>query len=118
MSPGTASGAAPMSRATVTRGVARIPSGSLSATPTRTLPTSTPSRLPRNTGFVTPASLSGGLADRLLHRCEQDIQLVSGHPAALREIGVAATATGERALDQIRGGQATTLRCSVHGYDQ
>src|SRR6187551_3351900 len=100
MSPGTTSGAAPMSRGTVTRGVARIPSGSLSATPTRTLPTSTPSRLPRGSGNILPASLSGSLTDRLLHRRQKDTYLVSGHSTALREVGVAAAPAGKRTLDE------------------
>ena len=80
---------------TVSTGVARIPSGSLTATPMRTLPTSMPSRRPRpGSVSVGPAGPAGGSAP-VGHRvaCGESIgrHAVSSGPASARSAANAAS---------------------------
>src|SRR3954469_12213225 len=113
-----------LARRRVSNGLARVPVTSLSATPTRTVPTSIPSRLPgthagppsastggtalasprlrsvaRRTGLRTVAhagSLTLGCPDRLLDRRQRRGDAVGVRAAALRDVGLTTTASAHR----------------------
>ena len=78
----------PAPRVTVATGVAIMPSGSLRATPMRTLPTSMPTRTPRRTGYL-GRSPSDGRQRRGNGR--------NAHTATLRQVVTSAAAAAENA---------------------
>src|SRR6476620_11433047 len=119
----------PRSRSTVSTGVARIPSGALAATPMRTVPTSTPSRLPRP-GSSPPgrsgrrSSMSAtGLAPAYFCAQRGQCRVYTRRPltGTLFQIGLAAPTTIDRRtdlLDQLVGPKAEILRGRVDRHHE
>src|SRR5687768_15323974 len=128
---------APRSRGTVSTGVAMRPSGSLAATPTRTEPTSTPSRAPRpNDARGSPGSSWGAPAppprrtvtsaaartvgDAVPHGGEGVCQARHVRAATLRDVVLAAAAAAEdrgRSLGEGAGLPAAVARSGVRGHE-
>src|SRR5690242_5927598 len=107
----------PGSRGSVCTGVASSPEGSLAASPTRTLPTSTPSLTPARIGS---APCRDALAPRVLDPGQRLGDLGRVAAAALGHVVLAAAATAEglgRDLDQVAGAHAPPTGRLVGSHD-
>src|SRR5690606_14285004 len=110
-----------MSRRTVATGVARMPSGSHTATPMRALPRSMPRRRPRRHSVAAGPGCSWSTlvlsGDRAHDVVEQPLGLVGGDAAALGDVLVAAAATRQGRLDEVGRADVPRLRGRVGGHD-
>src|SRR4051794_27643481 len=107
----------PRSRGSVCTGVAIPPEGSLAARPTRTLPTSTPSRTPVR---IRSATCRDAFADRVLDACQGLADLGRVGATTLGHVVLAAAAPAEglgRDLDQVTGPDAPLPGRVVRGHD-